>query len=248
MATNFKSPRSYLEFAYSVERCRRYMRTADDDAYLAAVLATSEGRSQEVPEGTPLWRAQIGFTLHKDHDLEIPLSLERMKPPSEWLRQGRAPEGRINPKGIPFLYTSTHPKTAVGEVRPSKGALVSLAESHTSRPLRLMNCTTDEGKIRNVIYIQEPEGGERTLAVWRDIDRAFSEPVTGFDDRAHYAATQAIAELFRLSGYDGIAYRSSFGRGHNIALFDLDAAIVVGKPQLVRITGINLETSPPFQD
>ena len=40
--------------------------------------------------------------------------------------------------------------------------------------------------------------------------------------------TQVLAELFRSGGFDGIAYASSLGDGHNVALFDLDAAVLSG--------------------
>lgn len=39
-----------------------------------------------------------------------------------------------------------------------------------------------------------------------------------------YVPTQVIAELFRVQGFDGLAYRSSLGDGHNVGLFDLGAA------------------------
>jgi RES domain-containing protein len=221
------------------------MRTPEDDDFTEAVLATSRGRTQEVPAGETLWRAQIGYALREpgDDPVEVAFCATRMKPPADWLIEGRAPEGRINPKGIPFLYAATEMKTAIAEVRPSLGALVSVAQLRVSRGIRLINCTTDEGKIRNIIYLKEPEGEERTLAVWRDIDRAFSEPVTASDDRADYAATQLIAELFRRNGFDGIAYRSALGEGHNIALFDLNAADVAAAPQLVEMTGLCLKYS-----
>ena len=44
------------------------------------------------------------------------------------------------------------------------------------------------------------------------------------DDVASYAATQIIAEFFRSEGFEGVAYESAFGKGHNLALFDIDAA------------------------
>ena len=49
-------------------------------------------------------------------------------------------------------------------------------------------------------------------------------PVTSNETTADYAPTQIIAELFKNNGFDGIAYRSSLGKGHNIILFDLNAA------------------------
>jgi RES domain-containing protein len=245
MTSEFKSHRSYQDFAFSVGRCWRYLRTDDDDSFIEAVLATSHGKGQEVPAGETLWRAQVGYALHKLDKVEVPLSPERMKPPADWLLEGRAPEGRINPKGIPFLYAATHMQTAIGEVRPSLGALVSVVNLRTSRGIRLINCTTDEEKIRNIVYFKEPEAEERTQAVWRDMDRAFSQPVIDSDNRADYAATQFIAELFRQNGFDGIAYRSAFGPGHNIALFDLNSADVAPDPgpQLVEVTGLSLTYS-----
>jgi hypothetical protein len=245
MTSEFKSHRSYQDFAFSVTRCWRYLRTADDNSFTEAVLATSQGRGHEESAGQTLWRAQIGYRLRELGDDHFPVAFcpKRMKPPPDWLIEGRAPEGRINPKGIPFLYAATHERTAVGEVRPSCGQLVSVAQLRTSRDIRLINCTTDEEKIRTVVYFKEPEPEEQTLAVWRDIDRAFSEPVTASDDRANYAATQLIAELFRKNGFDGIAYRSSYGPGHNIALFDLNAAEVTADPQLVEVTDLSLTYS-----
>jgi hypothetical protein len=256
MRSEFKSHKSYQQFAYSVRRCWRYMRTTEVNDFIEAVLATSSGKSQEVEAGQLVWRAQVGYNLRKSDDIEAPFSCERMKPPADWLIEGRAPEGRINPAGIPFLYVATRMETAIGEVRPTLGSLISVVQLRTNRHLRLINCTTDDVKIPTIIHFAEPNGEERTLAVWRDIDRAFSQPVTDFGERADYAATQFLAEVFRHNGFDGIAYRSSFGPGHgssvlsnplisahNIALFDLNAADVAAAPQLVAVTNLSFEYS-----
>jgi len=66
--------------------------------------------------------------------------------------------------------------------------------------------------------------------------------VANTDDRADYAPTPILAELFRKRGLDGIAYRSSFGQGHNIALFEIGAA-EVGPRILYEVTGIDLRYS-----
>jgi hypothetical protein len=136
----------------------------------------------------------------------------------------RATEGRVNPKGIPCLYMASDKHTAMAEVRPWIGSLVSLGLLQTRRPLRIVDCT--KGAERHPIYIEgEPSAEKRAEAVWSHIARAFREPVTGDDDVASYAATQIIAEVFRNEGFDGLAYRSAFGTDQfNIALFDLDAA------------------------
>jgi hypothetical protein len=242
--TEFKSRTSYQDFAFSMRKWR-YVRTSDDEDFVKALIATGLEKTQVIPAGSVLYRAQVGSKLAwvKDQWFDAPFGKDRMKPPKDWSIAGGGPEGRVNPKGIPCLYTATEKSIAIGEVRPDRGACVSVAKLSTTRDLRVLNCTTDEGKVKNIIYLKEPQGEERTLAVWRDIDRAFSAPVAASDDRAEYAPTQLIAELFRLEGCDGIGYRSSGGPGHNIALFDLDSAEIFDEMELVEVTNMTLEYS-----
>ncbi len=73
-----------------------------------------------------------------------------------------------------------------------------------------------------MFYFGEPDTNEREQAVWKQIDRAFSEPTTPSDTSTDYVPTQVIAELFKSEGYDGIAYKSAFSDdGLNFALFNL---------------------------
>jgi RES domain len=138
----------------------------------------------------------------------------------------RASEGRANPKGIPCLYLATTEKTAILEVRPWIGSYVSAGQFKLLRDCTLIDCSKTHRGFP--IYFEEPDVAEREKAVWTGIDRAFAEPATRQDDTADYAATQIIAELFKRQGFDGIAYKSNFGEdGHNVALFDLDAADLI---------------------
>ena len=145
-----------------------------------------------------------------------------MKPPED-----RATEGRANPKGIPVLYLATQPKTAMSEVRPGLGSLVSCAQFKTVRPLKLVDFSVYHGR-GPVFYSSEPDPPQKEKSVWIQIDRAFSEPTTFGDNTADYVPTQMIAELFKSEGYDGIAYKSAFDDdGYNVALFDLaDAELI----------------------
>lgn len=154
----------------------------------------------------------------------------------------RATEGRANPKGIPYLYLATDQETTLAEVRPWVGSLVSIGQFRTLRDLRFVNCTNDENGHR-VFIGGEPSPPDREKAGWADINRAFGEPVTRGDDRAEYIPTQVLAELFKANGFDGVAYRSALGcPGHNIALFDLDAAELVNC-SLFRVDGVKFEFS-----
>jgi hypothetical protein len=86
----------------------------------------------------------------------------------------------------------------------------------------------------------EPAAEKRAAAVWHDIDRAFSLPVSRSDDVANYVPTQIIAELFKQNGFDGICYGSSLGPGKNVVLFDLDAVKIQGCC-LYRVMGVDVE-------
>ena len=170
-----------------------------------------------------MWRAQVGHDWEGKeqddikYDEPIPFSPERMKP-----LRGTAHEGRVNPRGIPCLYVANSKETAVAEVRPWLGALVSVAQLTPIRPLRLVNC--GEGHDSKFdLYFEEPAPEIREQAVWRTIGREFSKPVSPDLGVAEYAPTQVLAEHFKRLSYDGVVYKSKFGSGINLAFFDLDA-------------------------
>ena len=123
---------------------------------------------------------------------------------------------------MPCLYAASDKETAVAEVRPWLGALVTVAQMAATRDLRLVNCSTGhDGNFD--LYLEEPSPEEREKAVWREIGRAFSSPVSPDPGIAEYAPTQVLAEHFRKRGYDGVFYKSKLGSGYNLALFDIDA-------------------------
>jgi RES domain-containing protein len=47
--------------------------------------------------------------------------------------------GRMNPLGIPYLYVALDQATAIAEVRPWLGALLSVARLSPQRTLRVVN-------------------------------------------------------------------------------------------------------------
>jgi RES domain-containing protein len=160
----------------------------------------------------------------------------------------KAKEGRANSKGIPALYVATERNTAIAEVRPWVGAMVSVARLRLNRQIVIVDCTMDQGQLGAAILEiadfseplpKTPRDLERYA--WSDIDDAFARPVSGSDDVADYAPTQILAEAFRHEGYSGVAYRSSLGDGLNIALFNLEDADVVRR-SLVRVESVTVES------
>jgi len=223
----FKSWQSFSTFEWNVKRHTRYIRPPEMEEFLQSVLASSKKRKEKIPKGVNFWRSQLGhdFETIKQHgeeiDIPCPFSSERMKPVSHMAREGRA-----NPKGIPYLYLSTDRDTAMAEVRPWIGSYISVGQFKVLKNLKLINCTVKQKKGFS-FYFKEPSAKEKEEAVWAGIDSSFSKPVEPNDSIADYVSTQIIAELFKNNGYDGIAYKSSLGKGHNIVLFDLNAADLI---------------------
>lgn len=233
---------SYSRFARHVRGVNRYVWGEEEQAFLDTVLATIHGRDGELRVGHYLYRAQRGVNLVERTDDDgnwigedvLGLDASRMKP-----RTDRAREGRANPTGIPVLYLGSTLLTAISEVRPWVGVEVSVATCRVLRPLRTLDLSLGYGKSPFIgAILRQATGGaevtaqEKEMAVWIDIDNAFSQPVTLSDDHADYAPTQILTELFRKAGYDAIGYKSHFGDegerlGYNIAIFDPSAVEVV---------------------
>ena len=109
----------------------------------------------------------------------------------------RALEGRLNPKGIPYLYLSSERDTELAEVRPWLEASISVGQFDVPSDLTLIDCSF--GTSNHKIYLAEPSAEKREAAVWAAIDRAFSWRVTPSDADAAYVPTQ-ITGLSRRVG------------------------------------------------
>jgi hypothetical protein len=224
---------SYRLFAESVKTDLRYVRREDATAFLDRVLAScGDDRKVTIPMGKIYWRARLGCDseeiidddgdIRVIHDEDRPYRKEEMKPISNWRREGRA-----NPRGIPYLYLATTRETAMAEVRPWIGAIISVAKLQVRRDLKVIDCSKHHSKDSFVSLL-----GDHTRpmedGMWMAIDRAFATPVSQDDESKEYVPTQIIAELFKSKGFDGIVYKSLLSdEGFNVALFNLEDAGVI---------------------
>ena len=141
---------------------------------------------------------------------------------------GIASHGRANPPGIPYLYVASTSETAVAEIRPHTGETatvakfwldadeVSIVDLRAPKKLISPFSLGDEDKIgalRSDINFLERLGGELTRPV-----RPQSAPV-------EYVPSQFLCEFIKRSGWDGVLYASSVGKGMNLALFDPAKAV-----------------------
>ncbi len=228
--TEFKSIGAFHQFDTAVRQTNGYAHSAEQEHFLLTLLETAQSRVLLVSVAREFWRAQVGHDWRPTSGDEgqgnsepCPFDKTRMRPSAD-----PAKGGRVNPKGIPCLYMATDEKTAMSEVRPWKGSLVSVAVFRVVRDLKIVDCSrepTTGGLLKHLPVSGTPTPEQVTSGVWSSIDHAFARPVEPNDDAATYATTQVIAEAFRQAGYKGVAYKSALTEeGYNVALFDLDDA------------------------
>lgn len=245
----FKSWRSFTTFAQKIFQENRFIHDKETRDFLHAVLKTCDARIRVIEKGTLLWRAQLGCDTHKYTEANrliaeeiLPYPPDRMKP-----LIGQASEGRANPKGIPYLYLSNDKNTALAEIRPWVGTLISISKFKVKQKIRIVDCSVSHN-FNIPFHLGEPEPSRREEVVWAFIDKAFSRPIQSSDNTADYVPTQIIAELFKTQGFDGIKYQSNLGTGQNIILFDIDLTEILScslyKTTKIRFHFKEIETGP----
>lgn len=173
---------------------------------------------KQVAAGTVVHRARIGFAERNYQVFERPNDAWFYLP-YEGAELGAAPpviaaSGRMNRAGVSFLYAASNQETALSEVRPHPGHVVSVGEFRSSRNLVVADFS-------QVSIIEFSSSDERLDDYWflLSIDRLFSIPVPP-EERQSYVLSQLFSDVLRQLGFDGISFHSSVGTGVNYAFFD----------------------------
>src|SRR5580704_8651742 len=233
----FKALHSYQDFESNVKNKARFVRDADVEEFLKAVIETSLSRRKRLKAGSRLYRAQSGFSWVQEpvrvgpgdddiESIEVPAAhpKERMIP-----RADKVGDGRINPRGIPCLYLATTSGAAVAEMRPWVNSYVTLAQFKIQSDCVVLDCSSN---VTQSFYLSrldlekmnEPRSEEydadtRERGVWGDIGYALSRPVNREEPHLDYIPTQILAEAFRSCGVQGIIYKSLLDeKGMNVAM------------------------------
>jgi hypothetical protein len=232
----FASENSFIDFIEKIRYSNRYFFDGESQAFFEALISTRAARIRKCKSGTIFWRAQLGCkTIQESLEgctkiVKQPFDVDRMIPLKKQAKGGRA-----NPSGIPHLYLATTKETAMAEVRPWLGSIISLATFETTKELSTIDCFTDNIENSNNLDVN-PNSKEQK--VWSDINYAFSKPILLEEQDTDYVSTQIISEFFRRHGYDGIFYKSMLGDGLNIVLFNMDFINIVSR-ELYTLDKIN---------
>ncbi|MCP3807149.1 RES family NAD+ phosphorylase [Paenibacillus sp. Lou8.1] len=206
----------YNEFKRKFLLSRYFIHEKKDD-FIDFFLPALKNQIELIDQDKVLFRARINKTgeYFKDQDLQAP-------------PQGKAGGGRMNPKGISYLYASETETTVITEVRPWIGATVTIAECQTKAPLKIINMVPDSAI------------GD-TNSYKRVIGQEFSRPVRPDSSEIDYMPTQFIAEYFRDQGVDGVKYSSATHAGGINYLFFNPNEFNIKIKCSVEIKGINYE-------
>lgn len=171
-----------------------------------------------LPVGKKVYRARI----RKREETWQPTASEMGPPPKQL-----APAGRMNPAGIPYLYTAFDKATARREVDTNETVFTATYE--LKRPLPVIDLTVSP-PIPSLFDIENKELREHALFV-REFAEAISKPITrdGFE-HIEYVPTQVICEylahVFQNADgkkLGGLIYQSSVhGSGKNLVVFPED--------------------------
>ncbi len=160
-----------------------------------------------------LYRARIS-------DNKQLISKEYMgKPPVELVKNG----GRANPIGISYLYTASNRKTAIAEVRPHKGEVVTVAKIKIIKKLILADLRNPKLSTSPFV-IPNMQINEifKYIKLLQHFSQELSKPVVPKEAYLEYLPTQYLSELIKAIGYDGFIFKSSVADGDNIVLFSED--------------------------
>lgn len=146
----------------------------------------------------------------------------------------KATSGRANPYGIPHLYLTDSPETAMYELRAVTGDQLTIAKFEITEELDIIDFTKHEDlyNMYNGEYDSLLQAVQR-WALFREVSRDMSRPVRRYDNaNLDYLPTQLVCEYIRVVKHmDGLIYQSSrngIGR-KNIVLFDKFKAHMITK-------------------
>jgi len=186
------------------------------------------------------FRARIGVSeraIHRDtgQSAYVPYSRGLLLAPPPPV----ATPGRINRTGVSFLYVASTISTAVAEVRPHPGHLVSTGEVRQTQPCKLADFSK--------VWLAEFSDSDARLDDFlflRTLESDFATPVVP-EERTRYLLGQLVADVLRQMGFHGVAYRSSVADGTNFCFFEpARFEYVENSGTVVDIRALRYDTEP----
>lgn len=190
-----------------------------EDQIIGMLTEYSKNCSTTVKEKAEFYRARVGYAKNKRDIFTGGFEAEMVYEPYSDSDIGAPPphlagDGRINRIGVSYLYCSTDKYTAISEIRPHPGDLVSIGKFIAKKSLLVFDMTPSQF----VKYYKSDENLSKytTLNTFTELLQKVIPP----SEKLSYNITQLIADCIRKLNFDGILFPSSVGDGENLVVFD----------------------------
>lgn len=207
------------------------------------VVYYKDGCTLTFEKGTIFYRARSGYSEKRFSVLGGGWEGEEIYLPHMGKNIGAPPirlaeKGRLNRQGVSYLYCATDSYTAVAEIRPHPGEIISLAQFSLQRDVKVYDLS-DSQFLNYYLTDEKLEDYIRLNTLSEMIQRVIPP-----NSRSQYSITQLIADCVRNSGFDGIYFNSSVGKGYNLVLFDPKlAAYIDAGNDVIRIDAVEYQYS-----
>jgi hypothetical protein len=175
------------------------------------------------PSGTTIFRARICKSSLMLDDIANDPYRHVGPPPGE-----HALAGRMNPEGVPVLYSSREIETCLAEMRPALGNDIAVITLKTTDPIRVLDFSRlERARSGGAISFFQPDFREQLSKqdFLKHIHKLISQHVVPGRE-SEYIITQTMAEYLahvHPKPFDGILFKSTqHEKGENLVLFAKD--------------------------
>lgn len=192
-----------------------------------------------INKSSAFYRARIGYDNKKRSLIDGGFEGEMIYVPYSDSQIGAPPPydagfGRINRAGVSFLYCATDEYTAISEIRPHPGDLVSIGKFTPKEDLQIFDLT--ETQFLNYYQTDDKLDSFKELNTITELMQKVIPP----SERQAYNITQLIADCVRKLDFDGILFPSSVGTGHNLVVFNpKNMDYTLGEAEIVQIKDVS---------
>ncbi|MFZ3577856.1 RES family NAD+ phosphorylase [Virgibacillus sp. DJP39] len=208
------------EFKQNLKHKNRFFPMKQSDRFMEYIKLVIGAKSIDLDKGSVIYRSRSGEWEKKN----------MLAPPDEL-----ASSGRTNPRGISYLYGASDVETSVAEIRPWKGAEITVVSLQVSEECSIVDLSSG---YFSPFSFDSPMSALIVEKMLTGFAQELSQPVDPNKSELEYLPTQYITELIKSHGYDGILFKSSLGDGKNIVLFD-ESVVEVIEVSYKSITGIS---------
>ncbi|WP_316749370.1 RES family NAD+ phosphorylase [Pedobacter gandavensis] len=208
---------------YSIKEIEHKLKTENyfkfEDQIIQMLLEYADCSKIKVESKSAFYRARIGVENKKRSLFEggfegevvcVPYSASQIGAPPPLL----AGIGRLNRAGVSYLYSATDKHTAISEIRPHPGDVVSIGKFIVNNELLIFDLT--ESQFLNFFQSDESLDKFGKLNTFTELMQKVIPP----SERHIYNITQLIADCIRKLNFDGILFPSSVGNGENLVVFN----------------------------